>query len=48
VGNTGNTGAPHLHIHAQRSSTTSAPIAGEPVPMLIDGRFLVRNDHLKN
>lgn len=46
VGNTGNTGGPHLHMHAQRRSPTSALIAGDPLPMRIDGRFLVRNDHV--
>jgi hypothetical protein len=35
VGNSGNTSEPHLHIHAERD--------GEGVPILFNGRFLVRN-----
>jgi Peptidase family M23 len=44
VGNTGNTGEPHLHIHAQRPGTVKEPLSGDPMPMRFDGRFLVRND----
>jgi len=44
VGNSGNTTEPHLHIHAQRAGTTYAPLSGEPLPIRIDGLFLVRND----
>jgi Peptidase family M23 len=44
VGNTGNTGEPHLHIHAQQRGTISEPLSGNPLPMRFDGRFLVRND----
>ena len=43
VGNTGNTGEPHLHIHAQHRGTLSEPLSGEPLPMRFDGRFLLRN-----
>ena len=46
VGNSGNTAEPHLHIHAQRAGTADAPLSGEPLPIRIDGRFLVRNDRL--
>lgn len=35
VGNSGNTTEPHLHIHAE--------IDGEGIPILFDGKFLVRN-----
>lgn len=35
VGNSGNTSEPHLHIHAE--------IDGKGVPILFDGKFLVRN-----
>jgi hypothetical protein len=42
VGNTGNTGEPHLHIHAQRPGTPELPLGGEPVPVTIGGRYLVR------
>jgi hypothetical protein len=42
VGNTGNTSEPHLHIHAVRTGSGSV-LKGEGVPILFDGRFLVRN-----
>lgn len=44
VGNSGASSEPHLHIHAQRPGTASAPFSGGPIPSLIEGRFLVRND----
>jgi hypothetical protein len=47
VGNSGNTSEPHLHIHAVRGEITDEKELGkngEPVPMLFDGRFLIRND----
>lgn len=44
VGNSGSTGEPHLHIHAQQQGTISEPFSGNPLPMRFDGRFLVRND----
>jgi len=43
VGNSGNTGEPHLHIHAQRPGTDAEPMSGEPLAIRIDGRYLVRN-----
>jgi murein DD-endopeptidase MepM/ murein hydrolase activator NlpD len=43
VGNTGNTGEPHLHIHAQRPGTAEAPISGDPLHVVLDGRYPVRN-----
>lgn len=46
VGNSGNSGEPHLHIHAQLPGTVETPISGAPVPITIDGRYLVRNDRL--
>ncbi|SCY71374.1 peptidoglycan DD-metalloendopeptidase family protein [Paracoccus tibetensis] len=47
VGNSGASTEPHLHIHAQRPAPVGAPpIAGEPLALRIDGRFLVRGDHL--
>jgi hypothetical protein len=42
AGNTGNTGEPHLHVHAQRPGTAEMPLGGEPVPVTIGGRYLVR------
>jgi hypothetical protein len=44
VGNSGETGEPHLHIHAQRPGTPDRPFSGTPVPIRFQGRFLVRND----
>jgi hypothetical protein len=46
VGNSGNSAAPHLHIHVQRAGPVGEPIAGEPLWFTIDGHFLVRNDIL--
>lgn len=46
LGNSGASDLPHLHIHAQRPGTQSAPFSGKPVPMRIGGRFLVRGDRL--
>lgn len=47
VGNSGNTGEPHLHIHAQRPGSDAAPLDGAPVPVRLDGRYLVRNDRVR-
>lgn len=47
VGNSGNSAEPHLHLHAQRSLPQGEPIAGEPLWLTINGRFLVRNDRLR-
>ena len=47
VGNSGNTGEPHLHIHAHARGTASEPLSGDPLPMRFDGRFLVRNDRVQ-
>ena len=44
-GNSGGSSEPHLHVHAQRPGATAAPLSGAPIPSLIRGRFLVRNDH---
>ena len=46
VGNSGNTGEPHLHIHAQRAGTAAEPLSGDPLPVRFNGRFLVRNDRV--
>jgi Peptidase family M23 len=43
VGNSGNTSEPHLHINAQKPGTPEAPFSGAPIPIRIDGRYLVRN-----
>ena len=48
IGNSGYTSEPHLHIHAVRIKGKVSPErllnAGVPVPLLIEGRFLVRNN----
>ena len=44
VGNSGNTGEPHLHVHAQRPGPVSAPFSGDPLPITFNGRFPVRGD----
>lgn len=46
VGNSGNSGEPHLHIHAQQPGTAAEPFSGNPLPIRFDGRFLVRNDRI--
>jgi hypothetical protein len=47
AGNSGNTSEPHLHIHAVRIVGEVPPSSllrlGDPVPLLIEGRFLSRN-----
>ena len=47
VGNSGNTNEPHLHIHAQRPATDDAFLSGDPLPIRMNGRFLVRNDRVQ-
>jgi hypothetical protein len=44
LGNSGASDMPHLHIHAQRPGTAAAPFSGQPVPMRLAGRYLVRGD----
>ena len=46
VGNSGQSGEPHLHVHAQRGTQPEAPLAGEPLPISFDGVFPVRNARL--
>ncbi|HEX4924076.1 MAG TPA: M23 family metallopeptidase [Bdellovibrionales bacterium] len=49
VGNSGNTSEPHLHIHAIAGKHTDNRTIirdGEGVPLVFDGRFLVRNDRV--
>jgi hypothetical protein len=44
VGNSGNTAAPHLHIHVQSHLASDQPLSAAPLWFGLDGRFLVRND----
>lgn len=46
VGNSGLTEFPHLHIQAMNA--TDSIWSGEGVPMLFDGRFLLKNDIVKS
>jgi hypothetical protein len=47
VGNSGASTEPHLHIHAQRPAAEGAPpISGDPLPLRVAGRYLVRGDRL--
>ena len=48
VGNSGNSRQPHLHIHAERGGTPGQILDGHGVPMTFDGRFLVRNNLIRN
>jgi hypothetical protein len=47
VGNSGNSNEPHLHIHAQRPANGAAFLSGDPLPVRLNGRFLVRNDRVQ-
>ena len=46
VGNSGNTGAPHLHIHAQQLGPPGSIFAADPLPIRIGGRYPVRGNGL--
>lgn len=46
VGNSGKTGEPHLHISAQLSSENAELLSGQPLAILLDGRFVVRNERV--
>ena len=50
VGNSGATGEPHLHIHAQRPGTTATTMDGEPLHLLFrqenQVRYPVRNQRI--
>jgi hypothetical protein len=43
LGNSGNSGEPHLHIHAQRPGSPDHPLDGDPLPIRFEGRYPVRN-----
>jgi Peptidase family M23 len=48
VGNSGNTGEPHLHIHVQTTGPIGTPLGGDPLPILFDGRYPVRGDRIES
>lgn len=47
VGNSGHTSEPHLHIHAVADTDTARILKGNGIPIYFDGKFLVRNDRVK-
>lgn len=47
VGNSGRSFEPHLHMHAQRHAPDGPVFSGEPLHLLLDGIFPVRNRRLK-
>lgn len=47
VGNTGNTGAPHLHMHVQQGMPPDDPLAAAPLWFTLDGAFYVRNNRFE-
>ncbi len=46
VGNSGNSGEPHLHVHAQGRGPSEAPLGGDPRPIEFNSRFPVRGDRI--
>ena len=48
VGNSGNTGEPHLHVHAQLAGPAGAPLGGDPLPIFFNGRYPGRGDRIES
>lgn len=46
VGNSGASDEPHLHIHAQRPGSSATPFSGDPLPIRLNGRYLIRGDRV--
>ncbi len=46
VGNSGNTGEPHLHVHAQGRGSADEPLGGDPRPIEFNGHFPLRGDRI--
>lgn len=46
VGNSGNTGEPHLYINIQGTQPEGDPISAEPRWFKLDGQLLVRDDSI--
>ncbi|MGG6265991.1 M23 family metallopeptidase [Leptolyngbya sp. AN03gr2] len=46
VGNSGASDEPHLHIHAQRPGSSAAAFSGDPLPIRLNGRYLIRGDRV--
>ena len=47
VGNSGNTGEPHLHVHAQGPGPIDAPLGGDSRPIQFKGHFPARGDRIE-
>ena len=43
----GNTGKPHLHIHAQGLGPIESPLGGDPRPIQFNCGFPVRGDRIE-
>lgn len=48
IGNSGDSGEPHLHIHAQQLGSNAAELDGAPLPMTFANRYLVRNTRVES
>jgi hypothetical protein len=48
IGNSGDSGEPHLHINAQRPGSTKTALDGDPLPMRFEGRYLMRNARVES
>lgn len=48
VGNSGNSGEPHLHINAQRPGSSPTAFDGDPLPILFRDRYLARGSRVEN
>lgn len=48
IGNSGDSGEPHLHINAQRPGSSKTALDGDPLPMLFGGQYLVRNARVES
>ena len=47
VGNIGNSGAPHLHIHVQSGLPADDPLSAAPLWFTLEGAFYVRNNRFE-
>lgn len=47
AGNSGKSGEPHLHIHAQRIPAEGPLLSGDPLFITLSDGFLVRNDRME-
>lgn len=47
AGNSGQSGEPHLHVHAQRIPAKGPLLSGDPIFVTLNGQFLVRNDRVE-